>query len=157
MIDLIERKRENRKAFRKTLDKIDIGEVLSEKTKEELVNDFTEACIEEIREFEKVNEKEHEWITSGILFVYGIFIGVSGGLVANILHDLLMPIGYPYYIFAFLSFLASVYLVYHFIKEEMPGRHNKRYNELNDALTKSAEEILSKESGSQETKAQISS
>lgn len=112
----IAEKRELKEQIRKKFQKEAYWEAISDSSKDHLLEDTANIFAEETDEINKLLKKRKEWIDIGIILIIGIFIGIAGGLIANIVHVLLMPFGIYYYIIAFIIFVIIFYILFDFIK-----------------------------------------
>jgi uncharacterized protein YacL len=124
------RREELKKDIKSWITKEDYWEKLSEKGKDKMLNYATDLFAEGYDEFEEMMEKRGEWFNQGFFIIIGVVIGITGGLVANILHSSLEKYGLFYSIPTIIIFIFLFWVVYFFIKNNDPGENNKIYKAL---------------------------
>ncbi len=101
---------------KKIISKEEYWEKLPEDKRDNFLEFATDIFVDELDEIQNLLKKRNEWLNNGVVLIIGIFIGITGGLVANIIHSLLLPYGFYYYVPAILSFILFFYWLFSFIK-----------------------------------------
>ncbi len=100
--------------------------------REKLLKHITKFLEDEVDELNEIFRKRRDWFNQGILFIAGIFVGLNGGLISNIVHPYLEKLGLFYPVITIIFFILSLWFVVFYIRNEAPGQNNKIYRSFVD-------------------------
>lgn len=136
-----EEKLKTREQFIKNYEKEDFWINASENTKQKILDYMIDIIADERDEFDELKKEKENWSNQGVLFLGGIFVGITGGLVSNIIHSVLERFGIYYFVPAIIAFIFVCWVIIFFIRSVNPLSKNKNYIAIVNEARKRKEEM----------------
>lgn len=105
----------------------DYWDKFDEKRKGEMIEEVTILLEKEVEEFQNTLFEADNKRSDLVFYFFGIFVGILGNLVANIIQSFLGRFGALYYGFSFVIFILILVLLFYLARENISkiNRRNK--------------------------------